>query len=98
MACYVVSGGQRRRRRRVRYEARAEMGQLLPAWAITIHKATAGVQRAGVQRIALTLVELQQMLALLSAINVREKKYCFVRMQRFVDQKSGKWPGAFWAP
>jgi hypothetical protein len=37
-------------------------------------------------------------LALLSAINVREKKYCFVRMQRFVDQKSGKWPGAFWAP
>jgi hypothetical protein len=47
-------------------------------------------------RIALTLVELQQMLALLSAINVWGKKYCFVRMQRFVDQKSGDVGGSLW--
>jgi hypothetical protein len=32
------------------------------------------------QRIALTLVELQQMLALLSAINVREKTKWFVHL------------------
>jgi hypothetical protein len=50
------------------------------------------------QRIALTLVELQQMLALLSAINVGKKQSGLCICRGFVDQKSAKWPGAFSPP
>eukprot|EP01047_Picozoa_sp_COSAG01_P058359 COSAG01_NODE_6866_length_3464_cov_14.077266_5_plen_167_part_00 len=56
-----------------------------------------GSERAN-QRIVLTLVELQQMLSLLSAINVREQMHCFVLCRDSSTVDLAKWPGAFSPP